>query len=254
MGDVGAAGGQRGYWFPMVLLGFGLLVLLGWESLGTREDFGWFAYGPAADVNQISLYGTEIVSGFTEQRYPMRDSVWAVLVIVVLVGTTAWYGWRARRAGEPIRTYVTVGIAGTFAVVACYLAAAVADSVGDSGVVTSVGLPLVGIGVLAGAWAYLRPASSRRLAVVLSIGCLAVGLGIAVGALAPGLVDPILIAGGLLALARFERSRLLAVVACVVLAAMVVFPTGTFSMLLPATLLLLAGVAALAMRQDPATT
>lgn len=252
-------GGRRGYWFPLVLLGFGLLVILGWKSLGTSQAFGWFAYAPFYGETQ-DLYGTSVLYStsigvdLTVKLFPMRDSVWAWLVIVVLVATTAWYGWRARRAGDSIRTHVTVGIGGTVAVLACYLAAAAADPADDEGVATSVALPLVGLGVLAGAWAYLRPGRARRVAAVLGIGCLAVGVGTALGVWAPGLVDPILIAGGLLALARVERSRLLAVVAGAVLVAMVAFPTGTLSLLLPATLLLLAGVVVLAMRQDPAPT
>lgn len=241
-------GGRRWYWFPLVLLGFGLLVLLGWDSISDSQDYGWFAYAPATDENQLSLHSTVVVQRFEAQRYPMRDSGWAAVIVVVLVATTAWYAWRAR---ENLRVHVTVAIAGVVGVVVCYLFAAVADASADAGVVTSVGLPLFGLGVMAGVWAYLRPGRARWLAATLATGCLAVAIGTALGVWAPGLVDPVLITGGLLVLARVERSRLLVAVAGVVLAAMVVFSTGTLSMLLPATLLLLAGVVALVRSHNP---
>jgi hypothetical protein len=65
------------------------------------------------------------------------------------------------------------------------------------------------------------------------------------GAWSPGLLDPVIIAGGLLILARYERSRLLAVVAVAVLVAMVVFPVGMLSTLIPAVMMLAAAIVAL---------
>ena len=75
--------------------------------------------------------------------------------------------------------------------------------------------------------------------------CLLVGTGTVLGAWAPGLLEPVVITGGLLALARFERSRLLAVVALLVLAAMLVFPVSTLSMLVPAMVVLAAAITVL---------
>lgn len=259
MGDEAAARGRYGYWFPLVLLGFALLGLLGWGSVGADEDFGWFAYAPLesdsiftsqeayrprGDV-QLEDHSTSLLK-VDAQRYPLRDWPWAVLVAGTLVATVAWYGRRARRAGGSVRTYVMVAVGGGVAVLLAYAAGGLADAIPDpAGLVTSVGLPLVVLGALAGTWAYLRLGPWQRQAAMISVLCLMTGAGTVLGAWAPGLLDPVIIAGGLLALARFERSRLLAAVAVAVLATMAVYPVGTLSMLVPAMIVLAAGIVAL---------
>lgn len=256
MGDHVGDKGRPNYWFPLVLLGFGLLALLGWESMSTAwEDDGWFTYAVFADDQYFGVeqhltsiaapqevYG---VSGtWASTLYPMRDFPWAVLLTGTVVATVAWYGWRARRAGRSARTFVIAAVGGGIAVVVAYVATGMASAVPDpAGTVTSVGLPLVGLGALAGAWAYLRPGRWRRATAMTSAICLLVGAGTVLGAWAPGLLEPVIITGGLLALARFERSRLLAVVALLILAAMLVFPPGsTPSMLVPAMVVLAAAI------------
>ncbi|MFC4852671.1 hypothetical protein [Actinophytocola glycyrrhizae] len=57
--------------------------------------------------------------------------------------------------------------------------------------------------------------------------------------------EPVLIAAGLLAMARYERSRLLVVVAGVVATVLVAVPEGTMSTLIPAVIVLAAAFAAL---------
>jgi hypothetical protein len=258
MGDHVGDRGRPNYWFPLVLLGFGLLALLAWESMPTAwEDHGWFTYAVFTDdqyfdVGQGGLTGTGLVQ---EQHsvsvastgmalYPMRDLPWAVLVIGTVVATMAWYGWRARRAGGSARPFVIVAVGGGIAVVVAYVATGMASAVPDpAGTVSSVGLPLVGLGALAGAWAYLRPGRWRRATAMTSAICLLVGAGTVLGAWAPGLLEPVIITGGLLALARLERSRLLTVVALLMLATMLVFPPGsTLSMLVPAMVVLAAAI------------
>lgn len=110
----------------------------------------------------------------------------------------------------------------------------------------SVGLPLVVLGVLAGLYYRLGP--RRRMAAVTSAVCLGAGVAVVLGAWSPGLLDPVLIAAGLLVLARFERSRLVAVVAVPVLVALLVVPDGTLRMLVPAVVVLVAAIAALVRR------
>jgi hypothetical protein len=251
MGDKATAGGRPGYWFPLVLLGFGLLAMLGWNSARTAENFGFVDNAPGS-VNTLNP-GAQYLSSYLETsftsvvvvqfdvgRFPMRTFPWPVLVITMLVATVAWYGWRAR---GPVRTYVLLAVGGVVAVLVAYCAVGIASGMPDpAGMVTSVGLPLAGLGVLAGAWAYLRLGPWRRAAAVLSVVCLTIGVGTVLGAWAPGLLEPVLIAGGLLALARFERSRLLAIVAVLVLAAMVTFPVSTMSMLVPAAVVLAAAI------------
>lgn len=241
-----------GYWFPLVLLGFGLLALLGWESVTAVEDFGWFAYTPASDVQYSQvLVGlgsssantvTPLLAGFPDQA-----PAWTVLITVCLVGTVAWYAVRARRAGRPVRGHVAVAVGATAAVWGCHLVAGFADATaGLGGLVPSVGLPLLVLGVLAGL--YHRLGARRRAAAVTGFVCLGAGAAVVLGAWSPGLLDPVLIACGLLALAWYERSRLVAVVAWLVLAALVLVPDGTLRPLVPAAVVLLAAIAALVRR------
>lgn len=253
MGDRAVVGGRYGYWFPLVLLGFGLLGLLAWDSLPPREDVSWFAYAPLptdtgyvvdSTVQTTALRSVELSSGLA--GFPLRDWPWAVLVTVTLVGTLAWY---ARRAGRSVRTHVALAVGGAIAVPACYFVAAAADAMADpAAMVRSVGLPLLGLGALLGAWAYFRRGPWRRAAAVIGVVCLVAGVGTVLGAWSPGLLDPVFITAGLLAIAWYERSRLLAVVAGVVLVALVVFPDGTFSTLVPAVIVLATAVVALVRR------
>jgi hypothetical protein len=168
-----------------------------------------------------------------------------VLIAVTLVGTVAWYAVRARRAGGPVRTHVALAVAGGLAVPTCYVVAGMADAIADpEGMIPAVGLPLLGLGALTGA-AYFVLGPWRRTAAAVSVGCLVTGAATVLGAWSPGLLEPVLITVGLLALARYERSRLLAVAAVAVPVALVVFPDGTLSMLVPAAIALAVAIAAL---------
>jgi hypothetical protein len=178
-----------------------------------------------------------------------RDWPWAVLITATFVAAVAWYARRARRAGGSVRAHVALAVGGAIAVPACYVAAGTADAIGDpAALVPAVGLPLLGLGGLAGAWAYFRRGAWRRTAAVVSVGSLVVGVGAVLGSWSPGLLDPVLIATGLLVLAGYERSRLLAVLAGTVLVALVAFPEGALSMLVPAVLVLATAITALVRR------
>ena len=61
MGARAAVGGRPGYWFPLVLLGFGLLGLLGWHSVRPDQGFGWFAYAPARTYDTGTVEETVLV-------------------------------------------------------------------------------------------------------------------------------------------------------------------------------------------------
>jgi hypothetical protein len=265
MDDKVVAGGRRGYWFPLVLLGFGLLVLLGWHSVRTSQDLDSLAYtqlpsglasggygGYVAPGNGVGMAFVIDTSPSGLPGFPLHDWGWTVLVTVTLVATVAWYGWRARRAGgASVGAYVAVAVGGAVAVQVGYVAAAVAGTAAEpAGLITSVGLPLVGLGVLAVAWARRLAPKRRALAAAIGVVCVVVGLATMLGVWLPGLFFPVIIAGGLLALARFERSRLVALAAGAILVAMLVFPLGTLSTLIPAAIMLAAGIVALVRQGD----
>jgi hypothetical protein len=249
-----------GYWFPLALLGFGLLTLLGWDSVTTVEDVGWFAYAPAMSEfqNADALVGVEVSVADNNTTVPLlvttqaQDMAWTVLITACLVGTVAWYAVRARRAGHPVRRHLVVAVGAGAAVWGCHAVAGIADATAGFGdLVPSVGLPLVVLGVLAGT--YHRLGARRRTAAVASVVCLGAGVAVVLGAWSPGLLNPVLIACGLLALGWLERSRLVAVVACLVLTALVVVPDGPLRVLVPAVVVLVAAMAALVRRGgDPA--
>jgi hypothetical protein len=153
MGDQATTGGRPGYWFPLALLGFGLLVLLGYENLRTAENFGWVAYAPADGLGRGYVGGVSLGASYPERSFtavsvllpessafPMRDFPWFVLVMTTLVGTVAWYGWLARKAGNPVRPYVLLALGCLVAVPAAYVATGMASAIPDAdGMVTSVG-------------------------------------------------------------------------------------------------------------------
>lgn len=249
--------GKVGFWFPLVLLGFGLLAMLGWDSVRDSSDVGWFAYTPATgsgfqltEHTFVTVYGDAYLpAGF--RRSPARDWPWPLLVTGTLVATVAWYGWRAHRAGRgSVRAAAGWALGSGVAVLVAYAVVGMAVTTADpAAMVSSIGLPLLGLGVLAAAWAYFRLESGwRTLVLVTGAVCVVAGAGTVLGAWSAGLLEPLIIGAGLLALARYERSRLLAVVAVAMLVALVAFPTGTLGLLLPAAIAL-AGAIVVLVRQ-----
>ncbi|MFI7678998.1 hypothetical protein [Actinophytocola sp. NPDC049390] len=254
MGERTAGDGRSGYWFPLALLGFGMLALLVWDSVPTTEDVGWFAYAPESAGPGMSQTVLTAVAYHDSPvpllaTYPDLSGRWLVLLTACLVGTVAWYAVRARRAGRSVRGHVAVALGASAAIWVCYAIAGIADATVRPGEpVPSIWLPLVVLGVLAGA--YSRLGARRRTAAVISIACLGAGVAVVLGAWAPGLLAPVLIAAGLLALARYERSRLVVGVACLVPVALLVVPEGTPRTLVPAVVLLAAAMVALARRDS----
>jgi hypothetical protein len=243
--------GRYDYWFPLALLGFGLLALLGMDSLAPSRDFDYVANAPGSAqgylLNPGMQYSTTVIAvGFGQPL--MLDWPWAALVTVTLVGTVLWYGWRARRAGTgSVRGYLVLAVTGAIAVPVGYLVAAIAGTAEEpAAVTTSIGLPLVVLGGLAGLWARVGP--RRWVPFAISVPCLVIGVATVLGAWWPELFTPVVVAVGLLVLAWIERSRFLVVVAGVVPVALVASPEGTLSTLIPAVLVLAASVVALARR------
>jgi hypothetical protein len=238
-----------GYWFPLVLLGFGLLTLLGWETVTALDDRDWFAYGPTGYEVTQTMVAVSVAD--SPLGFPSRDWPWAVLIVVTLVGTVAWYAFRARRAGGSVRTHVALAVAAGLAVPACYIVAGLAGAIADpAGMVLSVGLPLLVLAALAGTAA--RSGFWRRTAAAVAIVCAVTGFATVLGAWSPGLLESALITVSLLALAWYERSRLLAVTAVAVPVALVALPDGVLAMLVPAAIALAVAIAALVRQNSPA--
>jgi hypothetical protein len=241
----------------LVLLGFLLLGLLGFDSVRSGRDFGWFAYQqpgqwylssdqyPGVIVGGAGQYSDAALLTFGLWPYPSRGWRWAVLVLVTFVATVIWYGWRARRAGAAsTRSFVRLVLGGALAIVVANVFVAWAGSLPNPAeLVTTVGLPVALLGVVAGL--YWRLGSGRRWVAMISLFCVFAGACSVLGWLAPPLVDPAIITGGLLGLAWLERSALLAFVAVAAFAGMVIFPAGVLSMLVPAMLLLGGAIAVL---------
>jgi hypothetical protein len=105
-------------WFPLALLGFALLAMVGY-SLGYGS---WFAWTPLDEIHQQGL-GTGEVGGTgyattqavmfasTAARHAVswgpgihaESSAWLVVNIGVYLGTVVFYAVRSRRRGTPIR-------------------------------------------------------------------------------------------------------------------------------------------------------
>ncbi|MCT2583927.1 hypothetical protein [Actinophytocola gossypii] len=249
MRDRAPVGGRHEYWLPLALLGLGLLGLLGWEYMRPGSPFGWFAYAPLSADQSVSGHLGSVT--FYDHSFPARDWPWVLVITAVLVATVARYGVLARRAGGSARTHVTLAVCGGVGLPLGYVVAGMAGTTDDpAGLITSVALPVLGLAAVAAAWAGLRLGPGRRSATLIGAVSLVVGAGVLLGALAgPGLLEPVVVAGGLLALARHERSLPLAILAGAVLVPMVLFPIGAQGLLIPAVLVSAAAVVALVRRR-----
>lgn len=222
-------------------MGFGLLGKLAWDLW--RPDLPDIGKASGATNSAVVLMaGADYGPSPFDVDASIRDWVW-LLVAVVLMGTVAWYGVRARS----VRGHLAVAVGGVVMVLACYVVAGIADEVPEKGeLVGSAGLPLVVRGVLTGA--YYRFEARRRAVAVVSVVCLAFGVSALLGAEAPGLFDPVVMMCGLLVLAWYEQSRVVAVLAVVVPMALLAFPYGFPSTVVPAVIVFAGAVLALVRR------
>ena len=218
----GLSAGPAGHWFPLLLFG-GLAAL----SLPLSVLFS--ARLPAG----IAVFTTQVYPTVTQAMYLGGGSsagpfpfplgwYWVGLLVTGSLLTAAWYRWRDRRTGShtPLRGYLATGLA---------LAAATAA------------LPSLAWGARtggpgAGAWAWLDTAWRLGTFALLAV------------------------AAGLWILARISRSRALAVITLIYTAAVCLagwldlqqanglpapYPSADPAALLPAAVLLLAGLGAM---------
>src|SRR5690349_16124985 len=85
------ARGDERYWFPLALLGFGLLALIGWENVRTAGNVRTATPGSQFHQDLTGISGYEGALLLVLGASPWE---WAVLITVSLVGTVAWYAQR----------------------------------------------------------------------------------------------------------------------------------------------------------------
>lgn len=255
---------RHGYWFPLLLMGvlsFGSIPLSGPSdnptALITEGGPGWW-------INPLIHLGLKAEH---EVQHPLALSLyWLAALIIGLVATVWWYRWRAQRVGveTSTRTYALVALCGSFAVL---LGIPLSTSLFFEysrfyptplvvGVVMAV---LLGLALLAFRARRARPlfVSVGLVLVSVALSLLQVpdvGIDLGMGGMAQFLV----IALGLLALAWIERSVLCTVIAVVFAVAVLVVNNSPMNIAalgnaqdvyLPATVLVLGGLGALAARR-----
>jgi len=176
---------------------------------------------------------------------------WPYLVAAIFVATVAWYAVRAEKP-KPWRRLAAIAFCGLIAIPIAGIVAGGMTSHGDGRELlgTVMGLfTLLGAG--GAAWAYFRLGPGRGAAIIIAVmfGPLAV-YGWLVSLL-PQMAEALLPGLGLLALAWFERSVLLASVTVAFLLAAAVFTTGSAALLIPAAVTLVGAIATLLTHRPP---
>ncbi|WP_158887271.1 hypothetical protein [Amycolatopsis anabasis] len=244
----------------MALLGFGLLALL---ALRPEPGFGWFAYTPRSEMmaTTFAVQGSSnvIVPEFFVDPAGLGFAVsgrdfWPVAILVLFLATVAWYAVRMRRAGAGLSRgrLITVVLGGLGAIVLGFVLGGIARAAGDGPeVAVTVGGPLVGLGLCAGAWSFFRLGPGGRAARIACAVLVPAAAFLALAALLPDRIDTLLITTGLLVLARLERSILLAVVAGAFLLSGVLFARGVFGLALSAAIVFAGVIAAFVVVRRP---
>ncbi|MDT7724659.1 MAG: hypothetical protein QOI21_1235 [Actinomycetota bacterium] len=248
-------GKRPAFWFPLALLGF---VLIGLALVSPGNAGGPFPLlNPAGSgyrmEQELHAYAVAVTRVSTDNFHVLEQHTdyWSYLVALVFVATVAWYAVRAATP-RPWRKLITVTVGGLLALPVAEVVADGMASHGDGremlGTVMSL-FALLGAG--GAAWAYFRLGTGRGAAIVIALmfcplavyGWLVSLLPQTAEALVPGL--------GLLALAWFERSRLLASVTAAFLLVVVVFTSGSAALLVPAAVMLAGALAALLTHRPP---
>ena len=254
---------RHGYWFPLLL--FGILsfgsIPLSQPDLHPTDHL--VEGGPGWWINPLIHLGMTY-----EVRHPLAlELYWLGALIAGLVATVWWYRWRAQRVGVETST-------GTYAQVAVFGSVAVLFGIPLSTslffeyspiyptlpVVSVVMLVLLGLAVLA-----FRARRARPLFVPLGLVLVSIALSllqlpdIGVDLGMGGMAQFLVIALGLLTLAWIERSVLCTVIAVVFAASVLIVNNspmkidalgGAQDVFLPATVLVLGGLGALAARRS----
>jgi hypothetical protein len=238
------------FWFPLALLGFTLIGL----ALVPPGDDRWFAYvSPSSSPGGTSASTASVTASIVGDFHVRvtRAEYWPYLIAAIFVATVAWYAVRAEKP-RPWRRLAAITVSGLIAIP---IAGIVADGMTSHGDGRELLGTVMGLFALLGAggaaWAYFRLGPGRGAAIIIAVmfGPLAVYAWLV--ALVPQTAEALLPGLGLLALAWFERSVLLAAITLAFLLAVIVFTTGLAALLVPAAVMLAGAIATLLTHRPP---
>jgi hypothetical protein len=251
--------GRFGFWFPLVLLGFltlGGIVLVDrpWTpsagahvlsprlpGLGTGGMSGTGLGGYTPDSNTVLISITQVSDSYGGAT-PFPAGYWVAGVFAVFLATVVFYAWSSGRR----RLFAWVGLYGLVAIAGLLLVTDIVARQPD--LRTTIGGSLTAMGLCAAAWVYFRLGPGRNAVTAIGAICLPIGFAaLLVGTVAVS-ADQWVVTVGLLALAWFERSWLLAAVAGLVFVVAWAFLPETIGLVLAASVLLVGGIAALMLR------
>ncbi|HEV7975735.1 hypothetical protein [Amycolatopsis sp.] len=237
------------FWFPLALLGF-VLIALALVPPGNESPFAWVSSSVSGGVPIHAVSVTQVATG-DFHVLGTRADYWPYLVAAIFVATVAWYAVRAEKP-RPWRRLAAIAFCGLIAIP---IAGIVADGMMSHGDGRELLGTVMGLFALLGAggaaWAYFRLGPGRGAAIIIAVmfGPLAVYAWLV--ALVPQTAEALLPGLGLLALAWFERSVLLASVTLAFLLAVIVFTTGLAALLVPAAVMLAGAIATLLTHRPP---
>jgi hypothetical protein len=218
--------GRFGFWFPLALLGFLALGSAAFAQGGWWVDARHASF-PGNDYPlTTTLYGVEMsrtaerqlhvlspgaIYGTTVWSSTSNPEYWVFGVTLVFLAAIAWYAHGSGR----VRAFALATVCGVVAIVAFPCMMWIIEETPD--LAPTIAGSLLAIGLCAAAWVYFQLGRGRSALTAISVVTLAVG---ATGLLATWTsyrADELLVAGGLLVLAWWERSLLLAALTAVLL-------------------------------------
>ncbi|TKG66695.1 hypothetical protein [Prauserella endophytica] len=244
------------YWFPLALLGFGLLGAI---TVRPAAGFGWFAYQPGNERRYLTSVSyaepADVEAGFHVARWSTDGWQVHVAIAGLFLATVGWYAARARKAGTPWPTtrIVAVAAGGALAVEGAYLGLThVPKVLTDGASAAALSLPLALLGLVSLAGAYFLRGTWRRVTGVLAVVLLGVAVGAVVLPSADEAAAVIVLSAALFLLAWLHRSVLLGGVAALFLltggAGSAADPAA---LVVPAAVSLLGAMVALVLRARP---
>ncbi|MFF5987523.1 hypothetical protein [Prauserella flavalba] len=244
---------RYGYWFPLALLGFGLL---GAVTVRPAADVGWFAYRPGSERQYLTSVSyaesVDVEAGFHVVAGGAYGWQAHVAIVALFLASVAWYAARARKAGTPwpAPRIVVVAAGGALAVEGAYLGLLnVPKGLTGEAFAAALSLPLALLGLISLAGAYFLKGTARRVTGVLGVVLLGVAIGSVLLPSADEAAAVIVLSAGLFLLAWVHRSVLLgAVAALFLLSGGAVSAADPAALVVPAAVSLAGAMVALVLR------